>query len=116
MSRQTIDLADGETGMLCCPKCGSTKLLKTELRAVTFHATSEVTLPKDLSWVSFYCEVDARYENDIEPDGVPYYAESFTEEWRCASCLTELGSLDDIFRRYKNGETELILFRGQECR
>lgn len=112
MSKQMIDLADGETGMLCCPKCGSTKLLKTELRALTFHANSEVTLPKDCSWVSFYCEIAERYENDIEPDGVPYYTASFTEVWTCAACSTELGSLDDVFRRYKNGETGLIQFGG----
>lgn len=110
MSKQTIDLPTGETGMVCCPKCGSTKLLKSELRVLTFHATSEITVPKDCSWVSFLCEIDARYENDIEPDGVPYSNESFTEEWMCASCLTELGSLDDIFRRYKDGETGLVRF------
>lgn len=112
MSSQTIDLADGETGMVCCPNCGSTNLLKSELRVLTFHATSEVTLPKDLSWVSFYCEIDARYENDNEPDGVPYYTPSFTEEWTCAHCSTKLGSLDDIFRRYKDGETGLVRFGG----
>lgn len=110
MSRQTINLADGETGMVCCPKCGSTNLLKTELRVLTFHATSEITVPKDCSWVSFCNEISERYEKDIEPYGVHYYNESFTEEWSCASCLTELGSLDDIFRRYKNGETGLIRF------
>lgn len=112
MSRQTIDLATGETGMVCCPKCGSTNLLKSELRVLTFHATSEITLPKDCSWVSFYNEILDRYESDIKPDGVPYSNESFTEEWTCASCLTELGSLDDIFRRYKNGETGLVRFGG----
>lgn len=112
MSSQTIDLSTGETGMVCCPKCGSTNLLKSELRVLTFHATSEVTLPKDCSWVSFYCEILDRYENDIEPDGVQHYSASFTEEWTCASCLTKLGSLDDIFRRYKNGETGLVRFGG----
>lgn len=98
--------------MVCCPKCGSTNLLKSELRVLTFHATSEITLPKDCSWVSFYNEILDRYESDIKPDGVPYSNESFTEEWTCASCLTELGSLDDIFRRYKNGETGLVRFGG----
>ena len=112
MSRQTINLADGETGMVCCPKCGSTNLLKSELRILKFHATSEITVPKDCAWVSFYNEILDRYENDIEPDGVNYYNESFIEEWSCASCLTELGSLDDIFRRYKNGETGLVRFGG----
>lgn len=112
MNRQTIDLATGETGMVCCPNCGSTNLLKSELRVLTFHANCEVALPKDCSWASFYCVILDRYESDIEPDGVPYSNESFTEEWTCASCSTELGSLDDIFRRYKNGETGLVRFGG----
>ena len=112
MSSQTIDLADCVTGRVCCPKCGSTNLLKTELRVLTFHATSEITVSKDCSEVSFYNEILDRYENDIEPDGVHYYNESFREEWSCASCLTELGSLDDIFRRYKNGETGRVRFGG----
>lgn len=112
MSRQTINLADGAKGMVCCPNCGSTNLLKSELRVLTFHATSEITVPKDCSWVAFYNEILDRYESDIEPDGVPYSNESFIEEWSCASCLTELGSLDDIFRRYKNGETGLVRFGG----
>lgn len=111
VSKQTIDLNDGVTGMVCCPKCGSTNLLKSELRVLTFHATSEITVPKDCSWVSFYNEILDRHKVD-EDDGFPYYAESFTEEWTCASCATKLGSLDDIFRRYKNGETGLVRFGG----